>query len=138
MFDHQISKAWWYPWKLTWSVYQAMLGSDTDADGLEILAASAAMHMHINILQEEKIWNSRCNNFSEKDVTILWSERGVQLCNWPESSHEQWETSAESSLEMEAPEPIHMVIKVLGGQPRVHDKKSETSKVHNLSESESD
>ena len=65
-----------------------MLGSGTDADGLEILAASAAMHMHINILQEEKIWNSRQNDFSEKDVTILWSGCGVQLCDWPEPSHE--------------------------------------------------
>ena len=81
MFDHQISKAWWYPRKLNWSIYQAILGSDMDADGLEILAASAVMSMHINILQDEKIWNSRCNDFSEKDVTILWSEHGAQLCN---------------------------------------------------------
>ena len=127
MFDHQISKAWWYPRKLNWSVY-------TDVDGLEILAASAAMCMHINILQDEKIWNSRCNDFSEKDVTILWSEHGAQLCDWLEPSHERWKTSAESSLEMEASELICLVIKVLGGQPRVRDKKSEASEVHNSSE----
>ena len=44
----------------------------------------------------------------------------------------------ESSLEMDAPEPIHQVIKVLGGQPRVHDKKSDALEVHDLSESGSD
>ncbi len=70
--------------------------------------------MHINILQDEKIWNSRHNDFSEKDMTILWSEHGAQLCDWPEPSHERWET-AESSLEMDTPEPVQQVIKVLGG-----------------------
>ena len=138
MFDHQISKAWWYPRKLNWSVYQAKLGSDMDADSLEILAASAAMRMHINILQDKKIWNSRCNNFSEKDMTILWSEHGAQLCDWPEPCHERWETSAESSLKMDTLEMVYQVIKVLGGQPRVHDKKSDLPEVHDSSESGSD
>ena len=88
-------------------------------DGLEILAASVVMHMHINILQDKKIWNSRCNDFSKKDVTILWLEHGAQLCNWQEPSHKRWETSAESLLEMDTPELVCQVIKVLGGHPRV-------------------
>ncbi len=107
-------------------------------DGLKILAASAVMRMHINILQDKKIWNSRCNDFSEKDVTILWSEHGAQLCNWPEPSYERWETAAESLLEFDALEPICLVIKVLGGCLRVHDKKSEALEVHDSSESGSD
>ena len=94
--------------------------------------------MHINILQDEKIWNSRHNDFSEKDVTILWSEHGAQLCNWPEPSHERWETSAESSLEMDTLELVCQVIKVLGGCPRVSDKKTDMPEVHDSSKSESD
>ncbi len=106
--------------------------------GLEILAASAAMHTHINILQEEKIWNSRCNDFSELDVMIVWSKQGAQLCDWPELPHDTWEMSAESSLDMEAPEPVRQVIKVLGGRPQVCDKKKDKQDTHESSHSDSD
>ncbi len=77
-------------------------------------------------------------DFSEKDVTILWSEHGAQLCDWLEPSHKRWETSAESSLEMDTLELVCQVIKVLGGHPRVHDKKSNMPEVHDSSKSESD
>ncbi len=122
MFDHRISKEWWRPRYQNWEEYQALLGLDHEADGLEILAASAALRTHLNI-QDEKIWNSCRNDFSEHDVKIVWSKAGAQLCDWPEPVPEHWETSGESSVE--APEPIQQVIRVLGGRLRVRDQKRE-------------
>ncbi len=51
-------------------------------DGLELLAASVVLQIHINILQEDKIWNSYRNNYSEKDITIVLSKDGALICDW--------------------------------------------------------
>ena len=49
--NHWIATQWWQQRNLTWSLYQAILDTQVDADGLEVLVASAAMWMHLNILQ---------------------------------------------------------------------------------------
>ncbi len=64
-------------------VYQEMLGTDRDADGLELLAASVVLWTHINVLQEDKIWNLCRNDYSEKDMTIILSKDGALICDWP-------------------------------------------------------
>ena len=52
----------------------AILGTaEGDADGLEVLAMSAAMQMHLNILQMDQVWTSHHNDYSKYDVTIVLS-----------------------------------------------------------------
>ncbi len=80
-----------------------MLGTDHDADGQEILAASVALYTHINILQEEKVWNSHRNNYSKKDITIVVSREGALVCDWPVPVPDYWETSVDSSMDQDAP-----------------------------------
>ena len=95
-----------------------MLGTNRDADGLELLAASVVLWTHINILQEDKIWNSCRNDYSKNDVTIVLSKAGTLICDWPVPIPEQWETSADSSLDQEIPPSVRELVKVLG-RPRV-------------------
>ncbi len=62
-------------------LYQAILGTaEGDADGLEVLAISTAMLMHLNILQMDQVWTSHRNDYSEHDVTIVLSREGALLC----------------------------------------------------------
>ena len=68
----------------------------------------------------------------------MWLHAGVQLCDWPEPVPEKWETSGESSLEMDTPEPIQQVIKILGGCPRVCDCKREYLVTPGLPEQDKD
>ena len=63
-----------------------------DADGLEVLAMSAAMCTHLNILQEDMVWISCRNDFSEQDVTIMMCKEGAMLCEWLHPTTLRWET----------------------------------------------
>ncbi len=63
--NYCIAHIWWEQHHLTWPLYLMHLDSEYDADGLEVLAMSAAMRTHLNILQDEQIWMSQRNNYSE-------------------------------------------------------------------------
>ena len=102
---------------------------------LEVLAMSADMRTHLNILQDEPIWTSCRNDCSEWDVTIVLGVEGALLCEWPEPVPSRWEAlgvessadtlSANTSMETgEAqqmssgvPESVQRLVKTLGGRP---------------------
>lgn len=92
-YQHWISVQWWQQRNQSWPLYQALLDTNADADGLEVLAASAAMRMHLNILQQDQVWTLRRNDYSEQDVTIVIGTEGALLCEWPEIVPQNWETS---------------------------------------------
>ncbi len=119
MFNHHVALAWWRPRYESWTLYQEMLGTDQVADGLELLAASVVLWTHINVLQENKIWNSCRNDYSEKDITIVLSKAGALICDWLVPIPEQWETSTDLSLDQAIPPSVRELVKVLG-RPRVH------------------
>ncbi len=59
MNEHQVALDWWTKRHQSAMLYQAILGTaEGDADGLEVLAMSAAMQMHLNILQMDQVWTS--------------------------------------------------------------------------------
>ena len=85
---------------------------------LMVLVMSAAMRTHMNILQEEMIWTSRQNDYSECDITIILSIEGVLLCEWPEPALMHYETSVEAqdcSFEKDTPASVHDLTHSIGG-----------------------
>ena len=133
--NYQIAHQWWDQCQLTQPLYHACLDSEYDADGLEVLVALAAMRTHLKILQDEQIWTSCRNDYSERDITIVIGVEGALLCEWPDPVPSRWETSsAESSADtllantsMESgnvqqlnsgvPESVQRLVKTLGGRP---------------------
>ncbi len=85
-------------------------------DGLEVLAISAAMHTHLNILQEDMVWTSYRNDFSEQDVTIVMCKEGAMLCEWPQPI-----PFSDKSVHNDPPASMRSVVSTLGGWPRVRD-----------------
>ncbi len=132
--NHWIAHQWWDQHQLTWPLYHEHLDSEYDADGLEVLAVSAVMRTHLNILQDEQIWTLHRNDYSEWDVTIVIGVEGVLLYEWPDPVPSKWEMSgAESSTDtlsanvsMESgdvhqlssgiPESVQKLVKTLGGR----------------------
>ncbi len=130
MNNHRIALHWWeqHQCKQSWPLYQALLETECDADGLEVLAMSAAMHTHFNILQEDMIWTLQCNDYSEQDMTIVIGTESMMLCEWPEPVPTRWETSAaetssetqDCSFEKDTLKSVWSLVCSLGGRPRVH------------------
>ena len=127
---------WWQQRDLTWPLYQAILDTPADADGLEVLVASAVMQMHLNILQQDQVWTSRRNNYSEHDVTIVLGVDGALLWKQLEAVPDQWETpevdtsievgqGSDVSFEKGAPALLKTLDHALGGRPCVRDLKYE-------------
>ncbi len=104
-----------------------LLDTPCDADSLEVLAMLAAMHTYLNILQDDMVWTSRRNDYSEQDVTIMMGKEGKMLCEWLQPTTLHWETSevdtsmevSDKSMHNDIPESVMLVVKALGRQPRV-------------------
>ncbi len=108
MNEHHVALDWWMKRHQSTMLYQAILGTaEGDTDGLEVLAISASMQMHLNILQMDQVWTSHHNDYSKHDVMIVLSGGGALLCEWPEVVPPKWEMSAiDSSLETSAEQPL--------------------------------
>ena len=98
--------------------------------------ASVAMQMHLNILQQDQVWTSRRNDYSEHDVIIVLGVDSTLLCKWPEVVPDQWETpevdtstevgqGSDVSFEKSTPASLKMLEHGLGGRPCVWDLKHE-------------